>query len=157
MDLIPIHANPKRDWCKRTKPKMVDELRSYLLNRKPSLRCFKTQSIITSIHTAFLAVDIWVGAISTCTNVNQFSRALCYFTQSHCPKVHTCFQLSTYWSTKALKSEVISGCIVLNTRIPSIGGLVSIVLTKRKVGHKVFMLTTRGDNGSRSKCFFTKW
>jgi hypothetical protein len=21
MDLIPIHANPERDWCKRTKPK----------------------------------------------------------------------------------------------------------------------------------------
>jgi hypothetical protein len=20
MDLIPIHANPERDWCKRTKP-----------------------------------------------------------------------------------------------------------------------------------------
>jgi hypothetical protein len=23
MDLIPIHANPERDWCKRTKPKAV--------------------------------------------------------------------------------------------------------------------------------------
>jgi hypothetical protein len=23
MDLIPIHANPELDWCKRTKPKVV--------------------------------------------------------------------------------------------------------------------------------------
>ncbi|PWZ26446.1 hypothetical protein Zm00014a_002880 [Zea mays] len=26
MDLIPIHANPERDWCKRTKPHVETSL-----------------------------------------------------------------------------------------------------------------------------------
>jgi hypothetical protein len=53
MDLIPIHANPERDWCKRTKPnEMVNHCRMpmdtspttkmvTLLNSKISIRTRK--------------------------------------------------------------------------------------------------------------------
>jgi hypothetical protein len=42
MDLIPIHTNPERDWCKRTKPntdmtwRKIDEMRQVSDHLNPS-------------------------------------------------------------------------------------------------------------------------
>jgi hypothetical protein len=112
---------------------------SYLLTRKPSLQCLKTQTIITTIHTAFLALDIWVVPSPLAQLSTNLTGHYIILPNLLPPKVHT--RMSNcqptgqprFWKVKWLM-VIVQKCwtLLLKCWTPNtlVGGL-SIVLIKK--------------------------